>query len=258
MYTLYIDESGDPGKYKDNDIVKDGGSKYFVLGGIIVQNQMIDSINTRVKNLVHQYFNTSLLDGTFKLHYQVLNQGGPPYNRLSEDCRKCLADDVFDLIYDTQCTLLSVTIDLEAHYENYTDPVNPKTYSMLLILERFQDFLKSNTSNGSVVYERLNKVERKNLKKNIPILQELLKQKRYVNLENVEWDNIRSGDPTSEHVLELSDFFAYAAYVKYRSNCTKKNRWDSIKEKHYKLDDGEFTAGNVFIRKAVPEPPLDS
>ena len=125
-------------------------------------------------------------------------------------------------------------------------PADPKAYAMFLMLERFQDFLASKGSQGTVLYERFNKKERKKVETTMKMLKEQLKSRRYVDLSNIV-GNIRNGDPLKEPILQLADFFAYATQIKYRTNDEKKYRWDSIKEKYFKLYSTRLHRGNVFI-----------
>ena len=61
---------------------------------------------------------------------------------------------MFEIICNSPCTLLSVTIDLEAHFRRYRYlAAGPKAYAMLIMLERFQDFLTSKGSQGISMWE---------------------------------------------------------------------------------------------------------
>ncbi len=244
MFLLYLDESGDPGRHLDlNRNVIPGSSKWFTLAGIIVDRRAKDKIDADIRRLASSFFPQSNA-GTIRLHYQPLIQNAPPYDLLSASGRRCLADGVFGIIRSSPCTLLSVTIDLVRHFDNYKRPVNPKAYAMLIMLERFQDFLASEGSQGTVIYERINQRERKRLKGTMRRLKEILAFRHHVELNSIVGD-IRNGDPAEEPILQLADFFAYATQIKYRTNHEKKSRWESIKEKYYNLDGGYFDSGNV-------------
>ena len=247
MHFLYIDESGDPGRYLDrNNSVIQNSSKHFTLAGIIIDSQSTAAVNRDIGKLALRYFPQPIVD-TIKLHYHPLIQNAPPYNSLSGEERLHLADGMFDIICNSPCTLLSVTIDLEDHFSKYMfTPADPKAYAMFLMLERFQDFLASKGSQGTVLYERFNKKERKKVETTMKMLKERLKYRRYVDLNNIV-GNIRNGDPLKEPILQLADFFAYATQIKHRTNGEKKYRWDSIKEKYFKLYGARLRRGNVFI-----------
>ena len=245
MFLLYIDESGDPGRYLDrihNAIP--GSSRLFTLAGIVVDRQAKDKIDADIRKLASSLFPQSIVD-TIKLHYQPLIQNAPPYDSLSTSDRRCLADGMFGIIHDSPCILLSVTVDLANHFTQHKHPINPKAYAMLIMLERFQDLLASEGSQGMVIYERISRKERKKLKGTMKRLKEMLAFRRCVDLNNIVGD-IQSGDPLKEPILQLADFFAYATQIMYNTNHKKKRRWESIKEKYYNLDGGYFYSGNVY------------
>lgn len=98
MHTLYIDESGDPGRYDANDVTIQSSTKHFTLAGIIVQNQTIGPINAHVQNLIRKNFEPASLDSKFKLHYYLLTKGLSPYDQLSPKEGERLADDMFEII----------------------------------------------------------------------------------------------------------------------------------------------------------------
>ncbi len=163
---MYVDESGDPGRPLDQDRnVIHGSSKLFTLAGIIVDGKEKDRIDTNVRDLALSFF-SELVVNTTKIHSHPLLRRAPPYDALSSLDRHHLEDGMFRIIQDSPCTLLSVTIDLVAHFDKYSFPINPKAYAMLIILERFQSSLEDKDTRGIVKYERFNKIERKKLRGN--------------------------------------------------------------------------------------------
>ena len=105
-----------------------------------------------------------------------------------------------EIICNSPCTLLSVTIDLEAHFRRYKYlAAGPKAYAMLIMLEMFQDFLTSKGSQGIVLYERFNKQERKKVEITMKMLKELLAFRHHVEPSNII-GNTRNGDPLKTHI----------------------------------------------------------
>ncbi len=243
-FFLYIDESGDPGRYLDaNRNPISGSSEWFTLGGIIVDEETRLNMSMDVTDLALSFFPQSTVDET-KLHYQQLIQKAPPYDSLSDSDRLRLTDGMFDIIRNSPCRLLSSAINLARHFDKYDEPEDPKAYALVLMLERFQDFLASKASEGIVIYERINRAERKRLKGTMKGLKRMLALNQYVELKNIIGD-IRSGDPLKEPILQLADFFAYATHSKYRSNGTKQDRWESVKEKYYNPNGYYYRRGIV-------------
>lgn len=243
-FFLYIDESGDPGRYLDaNRNPIPGSSKWFTLGGIIVGEEAKYNMSMDVTRLALSFFPQSTMDTT-KLHYQQLIQKAPPYDSLSDSDRLHLTDGMFDIIRNSPCRLLSSAINLVRHFDKYDEPEDPKAYALVLMLERFQGFLASKDSQGIVIYESINRTERKRLKGTMKGLKRMLAPNHYVELKNIP-GGIRSGDPLEEPVLQLADFFAYATHIKYRSNWAKQDRWKSVKEKYYNPNGGYYSSGIV-------------
>jgi hypothetical protein len=248
MYYLYIDESGDAGDYLDkNKNIIQGSSKFFTLGGIIIHEDKIQSIDLKIKSIIEKYFRGTELPKNFKLHYHQLRHGRFPYSELTHDVRKQLSDETFDIIKESECMLLSVTINLDRHCERYKEKAaNPMAYSMLIMLERFQDFLEEKEDTGIAIYEKFNQRLRRQVEYTWNWLKYALSMRHSKELDNIK-GNVKNGDPQNDPILQVSDFFAFSAWTKATSSGKRSDRWNSIKHKYYKLDHGWYKAGNVEI-----------
>jgi len=248
LYYLYIDESGDPADYLDeHGQVVQGSSKFFTLAGIVVED--IESIHFKngMRQIISRYFKGIQLPANFKLHYHPLRQKKFPYSLLTDNERLSLADDVFNTIINRKCSLISITIDLERHCSKYAYPIHPRHYSLLLILERFEYFLRQNGSRGEAVYERVEPQIEKKMQSayrklpstfNIPNPTRLLK----VN------PHIKFVTPIQEPILQFSDFVAYAIWIRSESDGNAQNRYKSIESKYYNLNHlSSFERGNCEI-----------
>lgn len=247
MYYLYIDESGDAGDYLDKNYkVVEGSSKFFTLAGVIVSYDEKDRLDSAVRSIIDKHFNQTQLPEKFKLHYHPLRNRRHPYDKLSDKQRKQLADDVFNTIKESSCALLSVTINLEHHCKKYGIPANPQAYAMLIMLERFQDFLEEKNETGKAIYERFNKKARKKVERTISGLREVLRFRHYKEPSSIR-GHVENGDPKTHPILQLVDFFAYATWIKSTTSAKSQDRWQSIKDKYLRLDYGRYKAGNVEI-----------
>ena len=246
MFRLFIDESGDTGRYRDDDnqIIK-GSSKFFTLAGIIVNENEESKLNKTIEELIDKYLSSIYLPAKFKLHYHPLKHNLYPYDHLSSAQRNNLIDDVFAIIRESTCTLLSVTINLDYHYQRYIKPANPTAYALLIIQERFQDFLEENKDVGETIYERFNKKARKKAQYTMKELQKWLKFRHYRKLDNIR-GHIKNGDPNISPVLQLADFFAHVTWMKSTIN-NSQQRWNSISHKYFRLNKGWYKSGNVQI-----------
>ncbi len=248
MYTLYLDESGDEGEYDiNNGDEKGGSSRFFTLGGIIVEGGNIPNFQTRMNNIISTHFPDLDYFNKFKLHYFELREARYPFNNKSKWERRKIADDVFNAIKDIDCYLLSVTIDLFDHRNKYRNPVKPRAYSLILIKERFQYFLEERNSRGKVIYEEYDY----DLRKQVQFGYNYLNQTNFSfhsNLDNIDGDVI-DGDPLEEIVLQFADFAVYPAYRKCKSCNNEKRRFDEICHKYYNLDYNPYKSrrGNVHV-----------
>lgn len=243
-YTLYIDESGDPGIYIKNHPRYGSSSPFFTLAGILIAEDGVKKMEDDISAIRQKYFKLETLPPDFKLHYSRLIQNVYPYSILDGENRRRLADEMFQIIINTPCTLLSVTLDLNDHYQRYIYPADPKAYTLLIMLERFQNFLSDEQSTGSAVYERFRHTERVRVQKTIEELSLRLSSKHHVELNNIVGD-VQDGDPVDQPILQLADFFAYAVQIKAVSESKKHSRWLSVRSKYYKLDGGFYESGYV-------------
>lgn len=246
MHYLYIDESGDEGRYLDRDgNFIEGSSKCFTSAGIIVEKSLVPAFNAEHNNLISKYFSKIRLPGNFKLHYSPLRTNKFPYNQISDKDKRGLETDVFDIINRLDCALLSVTINLHAHYERYERPVSPRAYSLLLLLERFQYFLEDSSSQGIAIYERFNAKMRKKVMLETKWLQNYPKFAIPTKLNNIH-QHIKYGDPTKEPILNLADFFAYLPFT-YRIKMQIPTHFKSIEHKYFRGDGSWLRGGRVEL-----------
>ncbi|MCA9820868.1 MAG: DUF3800 domain-containing protein [Nitrosarchaeum sp.] len=246
MYYLYIDESGDIGDYRDaNDNIIPGSSKYFTLAGIIVNDETRIAFEEELDKLLTETFDGIELPECFKLHYQELRQRYPPYDQIDDVFRWNISDSIFKWIENAECWLLSVTIDLDKHCK-YTKPADPRAYSLLLILERFQYFLQEKADTGIAIYEKFNAKMRKKAEAEQKWLQKIPKFPVPTNL-NLLKEKVRNGDPVKEPMLQIADFFAYAPWIKQMSNGQATDRFYQILPKYYNLGERRFLSGIVEL-----------
>lgn len=246
LYYLYIDESGDTGDYRaPNGTIIEGSSRYFTLGGIIVDDQLRIDFENKVNQLVRETFLDISLPKNFKLHYQPLRQKAYPYDHISDQTRWAIPEKVFSWIRNSNCRLLSVTIDLDKHCQ-YERPVDPRAYALLLILERFQYFLEDNHETGIAIYEKFNAKLRKKAENELRWLRNIPTFPKPTNFSLLD-GKVRNGDPMTEPVLQIADFFAYLPWLKKTTDGKATDKFDSVVDKYYNLGGGTFRKGLVEI-----------
>jgi hypothetical protein len=160
--------------------------------------------------------------------------------------RGIIADEVFNIINNNECNIMSVTIDLSRHYA-YPKPIHPRYYSLLILLERFQVFLEDKSSVGIPIYESFDSKFHKKLDhayRNLP--------KVYKIANPTELDRVRKEivfkTAKEEPILQFADFVSYAVWKRSESLGAKTSRRESIKCRYYNLDHPDyFKRGNVEL-----------
>lgn len=214
VYILYLDASGDPGKYR---IVN---SKHFVLAGIACKPKVTFKCSEKLSDLIEQYFPNPLIRPK-KLRYYNLIHNKYPWNTID---RKNFADDFFDLILSYETTIFSMIIDKEAHWEQYAYPIPPYNLTLEMMMGRYQWFLERNKDIGIVVSDR----ESRGLMKALLEIFESFKERGtlYKELKNLV-DTIFFAPSYTCPILQATDFCAYAVFSKYEHN--KTDRYNQIK-----------------------------
>ncbi|MEX0656681.1 MAG: DUF3800 domain-containing protein [Nitrosopumilaceae archaeon] len=244
MYYLYIDESGDPGDYRDeNGKIILRSSRYFTLAGIIVNDEVQSQFHEQYERIKSVYFGRFTLPANFKLHFNSLRmQNKFPYDKLTEDERLSLEDDVLTTILSLDCKLLSVTLDLDYHCQKYSNPVWPTALALLYILERFQYFIDEQNSSGVSIFERFTNSMRDKVKREWKILNSypsFPKPTKWPDLEKVE-----NGDPVKQPILAFADFFGYLPFIRKTSIAN----WEKFIPQYYRFSE-RFMSGNVEVEE---------
>jgi len=246
MYYLYVDESGDAGDFTDKEgKIIEGSSKYFTLAGIIVNDIVQMEFEEELDQLINETFEGIALPDNFKLHYHPLRQKKYPYNQISDEQRYEIPNRIFKWIQNADCKLISITIDLEKHCK-YPRPADPRAYSLLLMLERFQYFLEDEWDQGIAFYEKFNAKMRKKVENELKWLQNIPTFPTPTSLYLLD-GKVRNGDPAKETILQISDFFAYAPWIKKMTDGDSVSRFYSIVFKYYNIGAPKSRSGFVEL-----------
>lgn len=241
---MFLDESGKPSEYRDaTGTIRPESTRYFTLAGIVVNDEVRAQFGIEYERTMRKYFSRfNPLPSNFKLHYNSLRmQKKHPYDKLSRLEMFNLESDMFQTISRLDCKLLSVTIDLDYHYSQYTEPVWPVALALLYILERLQYFTDEHSSPWQAVYERFTNGMRDKVRKEWAKLQ----SNPHFPKPTI-WPNLRlvvNGDPTTEPMLPYADFFGYLPYERKTSDA----KWSTHIPKYYNFVADKFHTGNVEI-----------
>lgn len=242
MYYLYLDESGDPGRYRDDDgdvILR--SSRFYTLAGILVNEEVKCQFENEYKKIISTYFSRfTNLPQNFKLHFNSLRmQKKYPYDDLTEDERLNLENDVLTTVLNLDCKTMSITLDLDHHYRQYSNPIWPVALALLYALERFDDFKQENSVSGEAIFEKFTNSMRDKVKlewnklKDIPAFP---KPNPWPDL-----DLVKNGDPCAEPILAYADFFGYIPYFRKKAIAD----WNTFTSKYHKFYERNFVSWNA-------------
>ncbi len=172
------------------------GTDWFTTGGIIVNEKNIAQFDHKHDLIIKECFinNNVVLPKSFKLHYHELRRKSPPYNKMSINQCKQVADRMFDAINTVDCKLVSVSLNKSSHAAQYGDLAMIRAYTLLVALERFQYFLEDHNDQGKVIYERFNRSIRHRMEIDMKNLKEIPGFPHLADLGNIR-GKIIDGNP---------------------------------------------------------------
>ena len=236
LYYFYMDESG-VGRRVSNPSKKTFDSDWFTAGGIIVDDAGKAEFEKAHKTIMHRYFASNGIEvdaEKFKLHYNELRQKRPPYDRLADRERWGIANDVFDAICKIDCALISASINKETHVAKDVGLSSPMSYALLTCLEQFEFFLDDNDGEGITYYEEFANSMRRKVAADMQVLQSMTSF--HSTLGKIK-GKVRIGKPSTDIILQFSDFFVYAPQINFVTNNAKKRRFEQIRHKYYRGQD---------------------
>lgn len=216
VYTLYLDASGDSGKYRGIN------SRFFVLCGIACKPELSYTCSNLFGELINKYFSDPQKRPK-KIRYYDLIHNRYPWNLIDN---KAFADEFFSLVVSSDLTIFAMIIDKKAHWGQYVNPIEPYSLTLEMMMGRYQWFLKRNNDIGFVISDR----EDPTLMKKLVELFEGFKESgtAYIKMKNII-DTIFFAPSNTCPILQATDFCAYSVFSKYEHN--KTDRYDIIKPK---------------------------
>lgn len=139
MYLIYFDET----KFEKLN-------PYFFIGGIILKDTQIAEFESTLMQIQYNFFLTNVLSVDTELHGLHIFQGKGAYKKRKLPERLKLFADIANLLIDYQVPIRLVCIDVLAHQKKYKHPQPEYNLGLMLILERFCDFLESADDIGVV------------------------------------------------------------------------------------------------------------
>ncbi len=170
-FRMYVDEVGNA----DLKNASEENHRFLSLTGVILSLDHVQTfLNPQMETLKTKYFN-SHPDEPVIFHRKEMVNAKHPFSALRDDIiRKDFNNDLLDLIFKTDFTLITIVIDKKEQNEQYasTWKYDPYHYCLAVLLERFCLFLKRIHSIGDVMAESRGGNEDKRLKKSFRKLME--------------------------------------------------------------------------------------
>jgi hypothetical protein len=139
MHLIYFDEN----KYSVE-------CPFFYLGGIILQSDKIDSFEKTLSQIQYNYFGSNVLIKENEMHGNDMFHGKSAHRKRKLSERVGLFENVTKFIITNKIPIRLVCIDVIAHRKKYSYPEPEYQLGLMLLLERFCDYLDKNDSFGIV------------------------------------------------------------------------------------------------------------
>jgi len=131
MYFFYFDETKFEGQI----------NPCFFIGGLIFPDKDLQAHETTLSQIQQNFFGTSILTQQTEMHGKEIFHGKADFKgRKLADRLKLLAD-IATFIIAAELPIRIVQIDVEAHRRKYCFPQPEYQLGLMLILERFCDYL---------------------------------------------------------------------------------------------------------------------
>lgn len=139
MHLIYFDET----KFsKDNP--------YFLIGGILIPDEQIGALENTLMQIQYNFFGTNVLSHETEFHGQHIFNGIGHFRKRKLEDRVKLFEDIGTFICEHHIAIRAVCIDIHRHRGKYTFPQPEYNLGLMLVLERFCDFLETKSDIGIV------------------------------------------------------------------------------------------------------------
>ncbi len=139
MHLFYFDET----KYEPS-------GRYFFIGGIVVRDADVLALEATLTQIQQNFFGTSFLTRETEMHGKDIFHGKGVFKSRKLTDRIKLLTDITTFFCDAKLPIRIVKIDVPAHRAKYKFAQPEYQLGLMLILERFSDFLDEVNDLGMV------------------------------------------------------------------------------------------------------------
>jgi hypothetical protein len=232
MYLFYIDESGDPFAWDQND--------NFVLAGIAIHEGQVRILSHQLDDIQKNYFPS--INIPIEFHAGVIHSGKDRYRRIDENTRIQIIDDVYKIINDAGYPNL-ITFATAIHVSAVENGGQALEDCLEDLCQRFNTFLKYQfqagfKDKGLLIMDKSGRENR---------IREIMNDFEQKGTCNGYLGNIMDvpyfADSKHTRMLQLADFVAYA-FGRYL-NSHDRSFFDKISKRISRKD--EKTVGFKHI-----------
>ncbi len=220
---MYIDESG------DTISLPQGGKKFLVLTGCIVEDMDKIQIEERFRSIKQKYYQNPDIE----IKSNFLRYANPnlleksPIKLKDREKYDELEKDITNLLKDIPVVLYSVVIHKTGYWKLYPSQ-NPYEVAYIFLAERFQMFLKENESLGICIIDpREGQVEKSFIGEELDHIHSLLRWEDHGFWQKCPNIIERLLFATSEKTvgIQLADLYCYPVYHIFEYNKGKEEYW---------------------------------
>lgn len=235
MHIMYVDESGvmelsDP-------------TTYFVTAGVIFHESDLDLMKNTVQNYKDNNFTGSLRGA--EIHLYHMRKGRGRFRGLNLQQKIALLNPLYNDISTLPFTIIAVRVDKQKFARRHNDVSEILDYGYMLLTERFDYFLRENSSKGIVRIDRTTSPNQVNLNCKDSNILKLINN---IRKRGTRWqppaDNIVE-EPhfLQSHLrkgLQLADAVSYCVTRKSNNNVDFDTYWNQIHPKFRKSALGQI------------------
>ena len=220
MYIVFIDESGQPGGWDNkNKCLTSNSSKFFTLGGFMIEANSIFEIEAKFKDIKLMYGLKESTEIKWSCSYSNLGLTFEQYKNMKQD--------IIKMISNYNNSVIGIVMDKESCYKNRTDIKNHNdlyAFALNLLMERvcmeISDRDGSNSTTPALIFTDSRKTDNNNkLDKELQIayLRARSFGTHYIKFPNF-CESLVFIDSNYSCGIQCADFCAGAIHKKFENN----------------------------------------
>lgn len=144
MYLAYFDEN----KYSEEN-------PFFFIGGYLMPDDNALDLEAALTKIQLDFFNSAALRTDTEFHGKEMLHGKGNFKQRKLSDRIQLFEALTKFVIDNELPIRLVCIDVKAHRQKYNWPMPEYRLGLMLILERFCDYLEQKKDIGAVTDFRM-------------------------------------------------------------------------------------------------------